>query len=417
MGSSEPAAPRQLPASGGFSAHAAGEKLTLEELDQLTNNFADRYYTVLGSAVDSIKKGNPDPDQRRVAHRLKLNGVLAMNDIASSQDPYSQALDMVVAVTLQSIVWIDENRAERVFGDRAPILIQALQQMRVESWALAGRALTQDQLELLDYLITEWRRAHQNVDQVEFVKFDNFAGIRAASLLSELRQGRGLMAPLVEMSGEAREYRRLAERAFWYSKRAPSVAGIQAEAAVNEILATPEVDSLAHSASRAGATADRMVLMLEGLPAMFDARQRQLGRVMMSAQQLTLAVDELSTSVGSTLGTLDRTMRTADVVVGHYYVPDTSAKPFDVNEYTLALGRLNDVVTGVNQLATNADQIVRSPGWQRGLLDVSSLADRRVDRVFLHVYAALALAFVLAVAYRAIHVRLGRGAAGRGASA
>ena len=97
-------------------------RLTLEELDQLTNGFADRYYMVVGSAVDSIKKGNPSPVQRRIAHRIKTNGVLALNDIASSPDPYTQGLDLVVAVTLQNAVWVDDNKAVEVFGERAPVL-------------------------------------------------------------------------------------------------------------------------------------------------------------------------------------------------------------------------------------------------------------------------------------------------------
>src|SRR4029077_14184261 len=108
----------------------------------------------------SIKKDNPDPNQRRIAHRIKLNGVLALNDIASSNDPYTETLDLVVVVTLQSKVWIDENRANRIFGERAAPLIRALNEMRHSAWDIAARVMTQDQLELLDYLIIEWRRDH-----------------------------------------------------------------------------------------------------------------------------------------------------------------------------------------------------------------------------------------------------------------
>jgi len=93
-----------------------------------------------------------------------------------------QALDLVVSATLQSTVWIDENRAEEVFGDRAPILIRALRTMRVEAWELAAKLLTQDQLEQLDYIIIEWRRLHPEVEDVAFVKFDTFAGAHVVGL-------------------------------------------------------------------------------------------------------------------------------------------------------------------------------------------------------------------------------------------
>src|SRR5262249_23117335 len=141
-------------------------------------------YMVISSAADDIKRDNPDPVQRRAAHQIKLNGVMAINDIVSGNDPYSRTLDLVVAVTLESIVLIDENGAERMFGERAPGLIRAIRMMRVEAWELAAKVLTQEQLDLLDHIILEWRRTHREIDQVAFVKFDNFAGVRAAALLS-----------------------------------------------------------------------------------------------------------------------------------------------------------------------------------------------------------------------------------------
>src|SRR5262249_35738280 len=104
--------------------------ISIQELDQLTYGYADRYSMVISSAVDAIKRGNPDPIQRRRAHEIKLNGVLSMNDIVSGNDPYAQIFDLVVSVTLQSIVLIDENGAEKTFGERAPGLIKAIRTMR-----------------------------------------------------------------------------------------------------------------------------------------------------------------------------------------------------------------------------------------------------------------------------------------------
>src|SRR6516225_404622 len=121
-------------------------QLSIPELDQLTYGYADRYFTLISDAVDGVKRGNPDPIQRRMAHQIKLNGVLSMNDIVSGNDPYAQIFDLVVSVTLESIVWIDENGAEKAFGDRAPVLIKAIRTTRVEAWELAAKVLTQDQL-------------------------------------------------------------------------------------------------------------------------------------------------------------------------------------------------------------------------------------------------------------------------------
>src|SRR6185436_16209057 len=170
---SQEQADRRLAAERARAAHAFKDsivrkqhQISIPELDQLTYGYADRYYMVMSSAVDAIKRNNADAIQRRMAHQIKLNGVLSMNDIVSGNDPYAQVFDLVVSVTLQSIVLIDENGAEKTFGESAPGLIKAIRMMRVEAWELAAKVLTQEQLELLDYLILEWRRTHREVEQV-----------------------------------------------------------------------------------------------------------------------------------------------------------------------------------------------------------------------------------------------------------
>jgi hypothetical protein len=247
---------------------------TIEELDELTRGFADRYFMMISSAVDAIRRDNPDPGQRRIAHRIKLNGMLAVNDIVSSNDPYSQVLDLVVSVTLQSIVWIDDNTAEYAFGERAEILIEQLHQLRKDVWSLAGRVLKQDQLELLETLILEWRHEHPLITQVEFVKFDNFSGARASKLLNELKSGRGFLAPVKETVQELREYRRLAERGFWYSKRVPSIAGIEMEAATNEILAAPEIEKVIQTLDVLNVAAERISKTVETLPSTIASERK-----------------------------------------------------------------------------------------------------------------------------------------------
>jgi hypothetical protein len=401
-------------------------QLSIQELDQLTYGYADRYYMVISSAVDAIKRSNADPIQRRMAHQIKLNGVLAMNDIVSGNDPYAQIFDLVVAVTLQSIVWIDENGAEKIFGDRAPGLIKAVRTMRVEAWELAAKVLTQEQLELLDYIILEWRRTHPEIEQVAFVRFDNFAGTRSAGLLMELRAGSGFLAPLSEASQVLKDWGRLTERAFWYSKRAPNIAAIQAEGAVNEILSTPEITSMLQTAERLGKTAEAAPLTIDAqrkaLFAEIDARQSlltntlgDLRHIMADADSLGRTVSLLATNVQQTLLVMGDTLKVADTLGQHLGLDkpsaDPPARPFDIQEYTAALMRLNEVVTNVHQLSLNADQLTRSEGWRNALKDMTDVTDRRVDRVFARLCLALGLAFILAVAYRVISLKLARAVA------
>lgn len=397
-------------------------QISIQELDQLTYGYADRYYTIISDAIDTIKRSNPDPIQRRMAHQMKINGVLSMNDIVSANDPYSQVFDLVVSVTLQSILLIDEDGAEKTFGDRAPILIKAIRTMRVEAWELAAKVLTQDQLEQLDYLILEWRRTHPDVEQVAFVKFDNFAGARSAGLLAELKSGGGFLAPVSQVGQVLKDWGRLTERAFWYSKRAPNVAAIQAEGAVNEILATPEVNSMLITADRLGKTAEAipqtLVAERKALFAEVDARQTLLTNtlgdvrhIVADADSLGLTISLLTTNLQQTLIVLGDTLKVADSVGQHFHLDQPKAPrehPFDIAEYTTAIEHLNEAITNLHELSVSADQLTRSEGWKSGLRDITDATDRRTDRIFTRLCLLLGLGFVLAVIYRVISVLLTR---------
>src|SRR5688500_20361937 len=161
--------------SGEMGVPGSAGKITPAELDELTRAFADRYVGLLSSTCDAIKKNNPDPVQRREAQELLLNCASNVYDIASNADAFTRMLDLVVVTTLVSQVWIDDDRASQVFGERANVLVRALHHGRVEAWALAAQVLRPDQLDLLDYLIWDWRRHNPDMTRASFVRFSNFA--------------------------------------------------------------------------------------------------------------------------------------------------------------------------------------------------------------------------------------------------
>jgi hypothetical protein len=45
------------------------------------------------------------------------------------------------------ILWVEEGEAKKVFGDRSPILQEALGKARADIWTVAGRFLIQQDLE------------------------------------------------------------------------------------------------------------------------------------------------------------------------------------------------------------------------------------------------------------------------------
>jgi hypothetical protein len=373
-------------------------KITVGELDQLTYAFADRYFMTISSAVDRLKRENSDPEQRRTAHRLKVIGVLAMNDIASSQDPSSQVLNLLVAVTLQTRVWIDEGRAFAVFGDRAPILVQALIEIRRDVWNLAERVMTPDQMERLELMITGWRRQHPQQDQVAFVKFDEFAASKASNLAKEMSSSGGLLAPLDDANRELVEYRRLAERAFWYTKRAPSIAGIQAEGATNEIMASPEIANLFANVDRVTATAERLdqrigdtvATITEHGPTIASATKELLGSTAGVLQETRLTIAQVESG-----------LKTLHELYPHLLDPPaTPGRPFNIVEYTEALRASADVLREANTLAGQSP--TASALVTEQLRNVATFTDQRLQRVFTLIWITIGLLFVCGAAWIAL---------------
>jgi hypothetical protein len=278
-------------------------------------------------------------------------------------------------------------------------------------------------LELLDYIILEWRRTHRDIEQVVFVKFDNFAGVHAAGLMTDFKAGNGFLAPLSEASQVMKDWGRLTERAFWYSKRAPNIAGIEAEGAVNEILSAPEIGSLIQTANHLGKTVDSLPEFIEGqrkaIFAELDARQTvltntlgDLRHIIVEANALGRTVALINTNLQQTLGGLSETLKVADGVGQHFGLDKPSSsppgRPFDIQEYTAALVKLNEVVKSTLLLSSSAQEITRSPGWAKGVQDVTDVTDSRLNRALRNICLALGFAFVLALVYRVVSLKLAK---------
>jgi hypothetical protein len=311
---------------------AAAKLVTLPEVDQLNRAFADRFVLLVAAACDQIEQDNPSATQRRMAHELKLYCATSAFDIASNPDPYTSLLDMTLSVTLISQVWIDEDRAEEMFGpERARILIHELRRARVEVWEIAARVLKPEHLDALDYLIWDWRQNNPNVVHVEFVRFNNFSAGRGKSQLADVRTGGGFLAPVNEAKRAVDEVRLLTERAFYFGKRAPLTLSWQIEAATNNLMSNAEVGRVLTNLDTFAASADRLTIAIDRLPkdiatqreavlSAIDQREKMLNSTIANVRGAIGDTERGMTSLSKVLGDWQRTaaeLRTAaDAVTG-----------------------------------------------------------------------------------------------------
>jgi len=371
----------------------SNQPIRSSELDELTRAFADRYVGLLASTCDALKKDNPDPVQRREAQELMLNCATNVYDIASNADALTRMLDLVVVTTLVSQVWIDDDRAWEVFGDREGPLVRALHHGRVEAWALAAQVLRPEQLDLMDYLLWDWRRHNPGMVRVSFVRFSNFAIGRGKSANSEVLAASGLYANVGRAGQAVAEAHLLTERMFYMLKRTPTLLRWQVEAIKDNTLATPEVGN--------GLTDfHRLTEQVEQLPKNVAAERQAILAALTEANGVV-------TSLGQTSNSINEMLKTADGLIARYDSADRkSSRPFDIREYTEAVKELAVTVGKINDMLKSSNELLGSSEWDHRIEQVSQSADERMkmaaeqsqrvvhDAVW-RVYVAIGILFVM----------------------
>lgn len=436
-----PPARAQQPASDADENQA---QISQAELHALTNGFADRYMTYIVSAVEKIEKNNPNDQQRKLAHRIKLVQVSAIYDIVTNPDPFTQLLDLTLVVSLQARKWIDDNLAESWFGPRGKVLVGALRQAREDIWKIASRVMRSSQLEQLDTLILQWHRKHPDIEMISYVRFDDFAASRGKSIVAEVAQGGGFLAPVGEATKAVDEVRLLGERAFYLGKRMPFLLSWQAREAISDALSSPELAKLNAIAPRLTESVDRVTRIADRLPA--DIRRERESIDAMVAKHLPLVDKTLLTthsivqdstaltgqaitlagSVESLLARLDQTSATLRDTVGvidnafmkpgRDKPPDPDAKPFDIAEYARTAEAVTDSLQRASTLLAELRTTLDSPPLittLHGTIDASlekaaMQSTRLMDAMFWRAAALLILVFVLALLYRLASPALSR---------
>ena len=363
MGSASVAAPakdeaRQVgasdtdPAKDGPRQSVATEgnpPIRVEELDELTRAFADRYVGLLYSTCDALKKDNPDPVQRREAQVLMVDCATNIYDIASNADAFTRMLDLVVVTTLVSQVWIDDDRVAEVFPGREELLIRALHHGRVEAWALAAQVLRPDQIDLLDYLLWDWRRHNPGMDRASFVRFSNFAIGRGKSANSEVLAAGGFYANVGRQGQAMDEARLLSERMFYMFKREPTLLRWQADT------------------------------MKEDLFIALDDRMKQADAMVTNVRAVISEANDLVVSMGPTSQSLNEMFKSATGLVARYDSMDSKlSRPFDIREYTEAVKELALAAGKMNDMLKSSSELLGSSEWDRRIQQVSQSADERI---------------------------------------
>lgn len=428
---------------------AQGERrvFTPAELDLLCGAYADRYAAALISACDATAVTATSTTTRsavrRQALRLKLESVSAVYDIATTDDPLIKLLDLLMVVTVQSQAWIDDDLAGQWFGVGDGPIVGAIRRQRQEIWALAAQVLHPAQLQEIDWLVWEWRRAHPQVEAISFVRFSDVAAGAGRALAADIHAS-GLLAPLNDALKAADDYRRLAERTLYLAKRQPFLLAWHAELMVDTVFEKNEIATLV-------TVADRVVTFAERIPALVERERTavmtgfiehraavekflaELRQTIESTRTLVVdtkglaetvrgtlsAVGTATTAATTTVGAVNELVRELKPAPGSPSALGASSKPFDIADYVVAAKELTATVRELTQVITATDTLIKSRAWTERLGEVNQAAAERVEHAtgqaerilgasFWRAAAIITVFFAMLLAYRVLTVRLTR---------
>jgi hypothetical protein len=373
---------------GQRTTHGGGSAppITVDELDQITKSFADRYVLLLANACDEIKRLDPSPAARLNAHQLKLSAATAAFDAATGPDPVMQLVDLAVGVGLQKIVWVDEGQAGRMFGDEpgGRLLSEALARADEDLWRLCMRVMRPEQIDALRDSIREWRRENPGPRWIADARFDLVAGRKAAGLIEGIA---GSLSPaggsVTDSIGQARL---LGQRVFYYLKRLPRLVDWQAEAALENAASIPEAGEALQGASAALRSAAGLLNRLERF---LTAPSEEEGEeALADVHQILIEARALVEAVRGTVHAFAELRPPKDKPASTPPKPDAKPReeegaqprPFDIREYTAAGAQFSQALREATVLLREGREWAVSGPSMRRVEDMVDVAARRMSR-------------------------------------
>ena len=372
----------------GSSSGLKDETITLQQLDAISNAFADRYYTLMLAASERVMYNNPSVEQRRLMNGLRLLGVSSMYDIASSPDVFTQLIDQLVVVTLQNYYWVDSGRSQKIFGDRAQPLVENLRRAREDVWASAARVFTKTQLERLDLIIANWWRSRGGTEFVAYVRFADIATSKGVALVEEVKDGGGLLEPVDRAVERAAEAQQTFERTLYYSKRLPLFINWQVEALLYDVLIMPETQQVLGDVNRINAVvADAPNLLQKNtavasqLLTQYQDSINATSLLLEKIAPLANTAERITKEAGTSVAQVNTTLNTIKQMQPP---PDKNApvsKPVEIADYIKLLNEMQQNLEETSKILSTTDSLLGSSEMAERLKPIESLMRARVDEV------------------------------------
>ena len=385
-------------------ASQPGAITTRQQLDEQVRRFADRYHARMSIAVDRMRQDPLTPDQFQSAQYWRTMSRVTSVDIAIGPNAVTNLLDMMVLTSLARMV-IEEHWVPERFGEElGQPLIDASRALEKDIWEVADAVLSPELQEEMRTMIRNYRTEYPDQVNPWWIRMNQFSGQRAARLNAIKRSG-GMLKEVRRARETAEEFQDYAERALFYTQRAPGIISSRMESSVLQVLGGPQVSQVLEDSDRFIDAVEQLVGVFEDLSeerlAVIDQFMEGLGQqrealfsdftTASPEAQLMLsdlrAIVESSERIAATLNTGDEPSEPSEPVDIAEYRALTS----DVTQATIELTKLVDAVSGITEssedIATVTDHLVAGQ-------------ERVLNRLLLIILISIAFFFVCLFTYR-----------------
>ncbi|UCG11904.1 MAG: hypothetical protein JSU72_15500 [Deltaproteobacteria bacterium] len=414
--------------SKGTETLAPTPTMTQEELQAAVISYANRFIATVALAAFRFEEKLPTPEARLMASRRKVYSLSSVTEIAAGPNPGAALLDLVVTVTLNRMVWDDYWRPQ-VFGMPATIIVDAFKKMENDAWHLASQVMTPQQLEELRDLILDWYAANPGQVAVDYIRFSDFGDLGKKPNLKAIEKPGGLLAPIREATQAADEIRMTSERAMFLATKMQLIVGFQVELTYMKLVMQPEVVKILEDVTEFRETSERFAVLLEKLPEevagereavmkAFDVRESKIRSILgevqetldrvdgsfANLQKTTVDAQRLLTEAEKTGLVFQDLVQSVDQLAAKFESkgPKEPSRPFDIEDYTEALSRLQDTVQRLNEFVIAVDQ-TSSPLITNIVGQFNDAAEKRVNHVFWRLIQLFAIVAVMVTIIMVVH--------------
>ena len=238
--------------------------LTEAQLQSHLMSFADRFASILDTAIAKFENFNPSGKSRYEVLELMTFSLHHAFIIAGESDPDVALLDMFSMVTLGRIFFEEEGQSR--YGKTIVPVIDGYRRAEADIRNVAAIVLTPDQMLNLMTIIKRWRTENPEVKSFPFIRFSNFAADRRESTLSRAEEPEGLFESVESASETVEEMRLFAERGAYLSTRIPQLFGLFGDLWLTRWMDNPDLQKALTDLSQLSQGISGLAAITENLP-------------------------------------------------------------------------------------------------------------------------------------------------------